>query len=61
MSCYISVKNKTAEYEHFEVPKEVYIYIRQLESYIKYPELSDLKRLYPERFGIEQEMGVECS
>ncbi len=47
---YISAKNKNGEYEWFEVQPEVYIYIRQLECYVRYPEESKLKKAYPERF-----------
>lgn len=46
----VSVKNRLGEYEHFKVPPEVYMYIRQLEMAIKYPNTSKLKELYPERF-----------
>jgi hypothetical protein len=47
---YISCKNKNLEYERFEVPKEIYIYIRQLENYILNPELSKLKETYREKY-----------
>jgi hypothetical protein len=36
--------------KHFEVTKDVYTYIRQLEECVKNPEHSKLKELYPERF-----------
>jgi len=47
---YISVKVSDNEYKHISVPKEAYIYIKQLEGYIKYPELSKLKEVYRDRF-----------
>lgn len=47
----VSIKNRQGKYDRFEVPKEVYIYIGQLETCIRYPEKSKLKELYPERLG----------
>ena len=38
------------EYQHFEVPEEVYMYIKQLEAYINFPEVSKLKEVYKDRF-----------
>tara|TARA_R110000851_G_scaffold290051_1_gene444207 strand:- start:1973 stop:2155 length:183 start_codon:yes stop_codon:yes gene_type:complete len=46
----ISVKDRQGGYKHHKVPSEVYIYIKQLEAYINYPEESKLKELYVERF-----------
>jgi hypothetical protein len=37
-------------YSHFNVPEEVYTYIRQLENYIRRPQDSGLMKLYPDRF-----------
>lgn len=50
MSCYIAIKDKRGEYKHYEVNENVYYYIRQLESYIRRPEMSKLKEVYCERF-----------
>ena len=36
--------------KHFEVPEEIYIYIKQLEHYIHNPEFSNLKEIYCFRF-----------
>lgn len=46
----ISVKDLNNKYKHYPVTKEVYLYIKQLESYILNPENSKLKTLYKERF-----------
>ena len=51
MASFISVKNKSGEYEHYEVPQEVYVYILQLEAYIRDPERSKLLEAYPDRFS----------
>ncbi len=51
MSKHVSIK-VSDEYNFFEVSEEVYIYIRQLEHYIRYPDKSDLLELYPLRFFI---------
>jgi hypothetical protein len=50
---HISCLNKEGEYQHFEVPEEVFVYVRQLECYIKYPEQSKLKKTYSDRFKDE--------
>lgn len=51
MSKYIvSIKNKDNIFKKFEVQKEVYIYIKLLETAIKYPALSKLKEVYHEIF-----------
>lgn len=52
-SCMISCFDKeTRELKHFEVDENVYNYIKQLEFYIKRPEISKLKTdLYSFRFG----------
>ena len=47
--------NENLEYQEFIVPREVYLYIRQLECYAKYPEISKLNELYPVRFSKEEE------
>lgn len=49
----VAVKGKEGEYKHYMVPRDVYVYIRQLESYISYPEYrktNKLFELYPGRF-----------
>ena len=47
ISCY---NLETKELEHFEVNKNVYTYIKQLEAYVKYPKTSKLIQLYSFRF-----------
>lgn len=47
---YVSIKDKGGKFNHFDVPKEVYVYIKQLESFIKDSKNSKLKDLYAERF-----------
>lgn len=47
----ISCFNENKELQHFNVPKEVYIYVRQLEYYAKYPEISKLNEMYPVRLS----------
>ena len=46
----VSVKERFGTFRHFEVPKEVYVYVKQLEAYINYPDESKLLEAYPERF-----------
>jgi hypothetical protein len=50
ISCY---NNETRELEHYTVPYDVYVYIRQLENEIKYAS-GGVKRLYSFRFGEEE-------
>jgi len=50
MSNFISCYNKNKELQHFKVPYEVYVYIRQLEFEIKYKR-GRVRRLYPDRLG----------
>ena len=47
---YICCYNENRELEHFEVPKSISVYIRQLECEIKYKR-GGVQRLYPDRFG----------
>lgn len=47
--------NRDKGYVCFEVPKEVYVYVKQLEMYIKYPTRSKLKDVYHERFKETQD------
>ena len=50
MSSYISCYNQeTRELEHYKVPYDVSVYVRQLENEIKYAS-GGVKRLYPFRF-----------
>ena len=46
ISCY---NQETKKLEHFKVPYDVYVYVRQLENEIKYS-TGGVKRLYPFRF-----------
>lgn len=55
ISCY----NENKELQHFSVPKEVYIYVRQLEAYVNYEPLSKLNELYPFRFSKEKKPSQE--
>jgi hypothetical protein len=50
ISCY---NNETKELEHFEVPYDVSVYIKQLECEIKYKS-GGIQKLYPFRFGDEK-------
>lgn len=47
---YLSIKICKDIYKHFPVEPEVYYYVKQLESYINYPEFSKLREIYPTRF-----------
>lgn len=51
MGSYISVQVTPGKYEHFKVPDEVYVYIKQLEMAIKYDASEAIKQRYPERFS----------
>jgi hypothetical protein len=48
---YITTKNSAGEWTSSQVPREVYIYVKQLEYYIRYPEESGLLKLYKDRFA----------
>lgn len=52
ISCF---NRETLKLEHFEVDKNVYNYILQLENYIKYPDMSKVKELYSFRFDFDFE------
>jgi hypothetical protein len=55
MSSYISCYNQeTKELEHYKVPYDVYVYVRQLENEIRYGS-GGVKKLYPFRFGEKNE------
>ena len=49
----VSILNNKKEYERIEVPELVYLYIKQLEVCINFPEHSKLKETYKDRFNIE--------
>jgi hypothetical protein len=52
LTYYVSIKTADSVYESFEVPREVYEYVLQLEACIKYPAMSRLKEFYPGRFDV---------
>lgn len=47
---WVSIIGKDGKYEAYTVPDRVYIYIGQLEAYIRNPEQSKLKEVYKDRF-----------
>ena len=47
--------NENQEYQEFIVPREVYLYIRQLECHANYPDISKLNELYPVKFSAESD------
>lgn len=48
MTFYVSCYNQdTLTFEPFQVPEAVYIYVKQLENKIKYPNDSELHQHYP--------------
>ena len=58
MAYYLAVRDEAQKMQHYNVPKEVYIYVRQLENVLKYED-SDmfhtkehLKENYPGRFDV---------
>jgi len=51
MTSFISCYNNEGQLEHFKVPKEVAVYIKQLETYINNPAQSKLLERYSFRFG----------
>ena len=52
MSHYLSIKTKDG-HKHFKVPEEVYIYVRQLEFAIRYPERSKIK-VIPKKYFLTE-------
>ena len=46
----LAIKTSPTEWGRFDVPKEVYVYVKQLEACINSPQHSNLKELYPKRF-----------
>ena len=54
MSCMLTIKVTTEKYKHFKVPREVYVYVRQLEYGIRRKESRKaLREMYPNRFPME--------
>lgn len=54
MGSFVSIKNRHGVYKHFGVPKEVYVYICQLENAVKCSaSRRKIRELYPERFNKE--------
>ena len=51
MNYNISIKERNGKFKHHKVPKEVYIYIKQLELAVRFPKHSKIKKLYPKRLG----------
>lgn len=51
VSYHISCKNKNGEYQLYEVPYDIRMYILQLEAYITNPKESKLLEFYSDRFG----------
>ena len=43
---YIACYDKIGNFQHYEVPEEISVYIHQLEAYIRYPHISKLKERY---------------
>lgn len=61
MTTFIKCYNqKTRQMELFEVPRDVYTYILQLEAKVTYPELTGINELYPDRFH-RKELGVDIT
>lgn len=58
MSHFLSIKTKDG-HKHFKVPEEVYIYVRQLEFAIRYPEYSKIK-VIPKKYFQTEEGVVIC-
>ena len=57
---FVTVKDKNFDdWKAFEVPEPVARYIKQLEAYIRYPELSKLFEAYPELFGNTTYKGLQ--
>lgn len=53
----LSIKDVDGNFKRFEVRDEVYLYVRQLETYILHPQESKLKEVYSERFPTPWETG----
>jgi len=47
---FVSIKTKDNLFKKFKVQKEVYIYIKILETAIRYPTISKFKEVYHEKF-----------
>lgn len=46
MSCFLRIRDKGENFNSFQVPEPVYVYVRQLEAYIKDPKQSKLLEVY---------------
>ena len=54
MTCMLAIKIEREKYKHFKVPREVYVYVRQLEYGIRKKESREaLRKMYPNRFPME--------
>jgi hypothetical protein len=51
MSYNLSIKTAPDVWKSFEVPKAIYVYVRQLETAIRYNHFEGIERQYPERFA----------
>lgn len=48
---FLYVKIDETNFKHFQVPKEVYVYVCQLENALRYSRTKEaMKQLYPGRF-----------
>lgn len=47
MSQFLRIQSKNGNHNSFQVPEPVYIYVKQLEAYIKNPKQSKLLEAYP--------------
>lgn len=50
---FLSIKDRKGEFKKYEVQEEVYIYVGQLEAYIKYPKESKMLELNPHLKGAD--------
>jgi len=46
----VSVKNKLGDLTYYDIPENVYYYIKQLEAYVRDPVSSTVKERYRRRF-----------
>jgi hypothetical protein len=53
MSYFVAIQCRDGMYRHFDVPEEVYIYIRQLECRIEIPYKSELVGECPTEFMLD--------
>lgn len=57
--CWLLCKDEFGNDKRFEVPKEVFEYVLMLESYVKNPERSSIKKIYKNKFNCDYECNVE--